>query len=113
MRQNPNFLSPDVSLDTMKNCTDELENRSLASKNGGKTETTRIHQSEEQWDDEMRKMARYVERVANNDPAIILSAGFTISKQPSPYQRPELSAEPGAKSGTIHLRRQAVQGAKS
>jgi len=72
-----------------------------------------MHQTETVWDDAMRKMARYVERIANDDPAIILSAGFNLSKQPLPYQRPELSAEQGEKSGTILLRRQAVPGAKS
>ena len=72
-----------------------------------------MHQTETVWDDAMRKMARYVERIANDDPAIILSAGFNLSKQPLPYQRPELSAEQGEKSGTILLRRQAIPGAKS
>ena len=113
MMNNPNFPTPDISLDLVKELTDLLENRSLAAQNGGKAETTLMHQTETVWDDAMRKMARYVERIANDDPAIILSAGFNLSKQPLPYQRPELSAEQGEKSGTILLRRQAVPGAKS
>jgi hypothetical protein len=113
MTKNPNFAAPDVSLDAMKELTDLLESHNLAAQNGGKTETKLMHQTEAQWDDMMRKMARYVERVANNDAAIILSAGFNLSKQPVPAQRPELSAESGIKSGSVFLRRNAVQGAKS
>ena len=113
MTKNPNFTTPDVSLDEIRELTDLLESHNLAAQNGGKAETTLMHQTEAQWDDAMRKMARYVERIASNDAAIILSAGFNISKQPIPAQRPELSAASGEKSGSVLLRRSAVQGAKS
>lgn len=113
MKNNPNFPNPDVSLDILKEQTDLLESRNLAAQNGGKAETTLMHQTETLWDDLMRKMARYVERIADDDQAIILSAGFNLSKPPAPYQRPEFSVEPGEKSGSIQLHRQAVKGAKS
>jgi hypothetical protein len=67
----------------------------VAAQNGGKAETTLMHQTEALWDDAMRKMARYVERVADNDEALILSTGFNISKQPIPSPRPELIVELG------------------
>ncbi len=61
----------------------------------------------------MRLLARYVERIANTDGAIMLSAGFNLVKQPAPAQRPELSVELGNKSGVVLLKRQAVEGAQS
>ncbi len=113
MKNNPSFPNPDVSLDILKEQTDLLESRNRAAQNGGKAETTLMHQTETLWDDLMRKLARYVERIADDDPAIILSAGFNLSKPPAPYQRPEFSIEQGEKSGSIQLHRQAVKGAKS
>jgi len=77
----------------------KLESRSLAAQNGGRAETSLMHQTETVWDDAMRKMARYVERIANDDPAIVLYAGINLSKQPLPYQRPELSAKQGESRG--------------
>ena len=113
MTKNPNFPTPDVSLDALIELTDLLEIHYVAAQNGGKAETTQMHQTEAQWDDAMRKMARYVERIADNDGAVILGAGFNISKQPIPSPRPELIVESGEKSGTVIVRRSAVQGAKS
>ena len=113
MTKNPNFPTPDVSLDALKELTDLLEIHYVAAQNGGKAEKTQMHQTEELWDDAMRKMARYVERVANNDGAVILGAGFNISKQPIPSPRAELTVEAGELSGTVIVRRNAVQGAKS
>ena len=61
----------------------------------------------------MRKQARYVERIADEDSAIVLNVGFSLAKQPIPAQRTELSVEAGKSSGSVLLRRQAVPGAKS
>jgi hypothetical protein len=111
MTDNVHFPTPDVPLNTLKDATDLLENRYVAAQNGGKGNTALMHQAEEAWDDLMRKEAMYVERISDGDDAVILSAGFNISKQPVPAQRPEFSAVPGEKSGTIILRRKAVKGA--
>jgi len=113
MTDNPNFPNPDVALQDLKESTDLLEIRYLAAKNGGKENTALMHQAEEVWDDQMRKDAKYVERIANGDEAIIIGSGFSTSKQPAPAQRPEFSVEPGQKSGSVLLRRQAVKGAKA
>jgi len=113
MTQNPTFPTPDIAMNSMKEVNDLLETRYLAAQNGGKEETALMHQAEVIWDDMMRKQARYVDRIADGDEAIIISSGFSTSKQPIPAQRPELSAEPGQKSGSVLLRRQAVKGAKA
>lgn len=113
MTGNPIFPNPDISLNDLKDITDLLETRYLAAQNGGKENTALMHQTEDEWDDVMRKEAKYVERIANGSEIIIIGSGFSPSKQPSPAQRPEFSVEPGPKSGSVLLRRQAVKGAKA
>ena len=61
----------------------------------------------------MRPPAFSVDRIAHGDADIFLSAGFDLAKQPSPAVRPEFSVELGEKSGTVLLRRQKVEGARS
>jgi len=113
MINNPAFPNPDIPINEIKDATDQLENRYLNSRNGGKENTVLLHQAEEVWNDKMRKQARYVERIADEDSAIVLNAGFNLAKQPVPAQRPEFSAEQGKNSGSVLLRRQAIPGAKS
>ena len=113
MNGNPTFPMPDVPLNVLKEDNDMLEARYLSALNGGKENTILMHQAEGVWDDDMRKTARYVERIADGDSAIVLSAGFNLARQPIPAQRSEFSAEAGKSSGSVLLRRQAVPGAKS
>lgn len=113
MSDNPSFPNPDVPLTELKDATDVLEARYLDARNGGKENTVLMRQAEAVWNDKMRKLARYVERIADEDTAIVISAGFNLAKQPIPAQRSEFSAETGKGSGSVLLRRQAVPGAKS
>jgi len=113
IRGNINFPTPDVPVEEIKSKTDTLETRYVASLSGGKQETALLYQADEDWIDIMRKTARYVDRIADGDGAMILSAGFNLAKQPAPSVRPEFSVELGEKSGTVFLRRQKVEGARS
>ncbi len=113
MRNNPHFPNPDVPIDDLRASTDLLEERNVAAITGGKEATALMHQAEDVWVDKMRKTALYVDRTADGDGTIILSAGFDLAKQPSPAVRPEFSVELGEKSGSVLLRRQKVEGAKS
>ena len=113
MKGNANFSTPDVPLDDLSAKTDLLETRSVASLSGGKESKALVHQTEVEWDDLMRKMAKYVDRIADGDDAIILSAGFNLAKQPAPSVRPDFSVELGEKTGSVYIRRQAADGAKS
>jgi len=113
MDGNPSFPNPDVPLNELKEATDILENSYLAAQRGGKEETARMHQAEEDWNYKMRLEALYAERMARLDEATILSAGFNVSKRAAPAQKTELSAEAGEKPCSVLLRRQAVPGAKA
>jgi len=113
MKNNPKFATPDVSLVDLDAKTDLLETHSLASQSGGKEATALMHQTQSDWEDMMRKTAGYVDRIADGDSVVILSAGFNLAKKAAPAIRPEFSVDLGDKSGTVSLRRQAIEGAKS
>ncbi|HEY5589845.1 MAG TPA: hypothetical protein VIK55_02395 [Paludibacter sp.] len=113
MTGNANFPTPDILLTVIKDKTDLLEQKLIASLNEGKAEKAELHQVEKEWDNLMRYEALYVDRIADGDEAIIKSAGFSVSKQPVANAKPELLAEAGDRPGTVKLHRQAVQGAKS
>jgi hypothetical protein len=113
LTNNPNFPTPDVSLEVLREKNSLLKNRSLAALDGGKEATAQLRHAISEWDETLRKMARYVDRIADGDGAVILSAGFNLAKQTSPGQRPEFSVELGEKSGSVSLRHQAIDGAKS
>jgi hypothetical protein len=113
VKNNPKFTDPDVKVEDLEAKADLLEARSVAALSGGKEATALMHQTEDELDDLMRKMAKYVDRVGDGDNTIILSSGFNLAKQPSPAVRPVFSVELGEKSGTVTIRRQAVDGARS
>jgi len=113
MRLNPLFAYPDVSYDVLKSCNDKFEERYVASLTGGKESTALLRQAEVEWDDTMRTLALYVDRIANGNSAVILGAGFELAKQSAPPVRPEFSVELGEKPGSVFLRRQRIEGAKS
>jgi len=113
MRPSLIFKNPDVPYDELKASTDLLETRNVAAINGGKEATALLHQAEEDWVNKMRLMARYVDRMADGDSAIILGAGFNLAKQPAPITRSEFSAEQGEKSCTVVLKRKRETGVKA
>lgn len=113
VKASPKFATPDVSIEELEAKNTLLETRSVAAMSGGKEATALMHQTEDEWVDLMRKMARYVDRIADGDSAVILSAGFDLAKQPAPVERPEFSAEHGERSGSVLLRHIAVAGARS
>ena len=113
MRGNPRFPTPDVALDDLEAATDQLERSHVAASGGDKTNKALMHQAEKAWDKLMRDQALYVDRIAQGDHAVILSAGFNFSRTPNPANRPEFSAAFGERSGSVILRRKAIKGAYS
>jgi len=113
MTGNMRFPTPDESLDSLRAKTELVRSRSVAALSGGKEATALLHQAIDDWDDAMRKEANYVNRIADGDGAIILSAGFNLAKPNTPGQRPEFTAENGSHSGTVLLHHIVIDGAKS
>ena len=113
MNGNPNFPSPDVPLNLLKDATDQLESCYLATMGRNREATVRLHQQVKDWIEMMRKEARYVERIAQNDVSILLSSGFSPAKPPIPGPRAELKIKNGEISGSVFLRKKAVKNGKS
>ncbi len=111
MRGNSRFPSPDVVLDDLEEATAQLERAHVAASGGDKTNTALMHQAEKVWDKLMRNQALYVDRIAQGDHAVILSAGFNFSRTPNPAKRPEFSAAFGERSGSVILHCKAIKGA--
>lgn len=58
-----------MSVEELEAINTLLETRSVAAMSGGKEATALLHQTEDEWVDLMRKMARYVDRIADGDSA--------------------------------------------
>ncbi len=113
MTENPTFPSPDVPMRTALAAVEQLQKDYIAAQNGGKAATAAMHESDQKATDIFRKLADYVDRTANGDEVIILSSGFNISKERAAIRKAEFSVNFGEKSGTVSLKRQAVEGARS
>jgi len=109
MTGNPNFPSPDVELSLLKSATDRLENYYVASLSGDKGIRAKLHNEVKDWVELMRNEAKYVERIAKNDLAILLSSGFNPAKPPIPGPRAEFSVKRKEKPGSVLLRRKALK----
>jgi len=113
MDGNPNFPTPDVPLGDLSDATDLLETSYVAALSGDRQKKAAMHRAEATWDQLMRDQAMYVDRIAKGDRAMILSAGFNVSKQPDPPLRPEFSVVRGDKPGSVIVRCKAIKGAYS
>ena len=107
------FANPDVAYATVTTIVNKLETYYMSSRGGDHEQMALMHQAEEEFDNAFRKLAYYVDRVADGDEAIILSAGFHLAKQPTPAERPEFTVEAGDIPGSIFMKRKAVAGASS
>jgi hypothetical protein len=107
------FANPDTPYATGTEIVNKLEKYYMSSRGGDHEQVALMHQADEEFDDYFRKLAYYVDRVADGDEAIILSSGFHLAKQPVPSERPEFTAEAGDTPGSIGLKRKAVPGATS
>jgi len=102
------FADPDVPYEEVESTVDKLEEYYLSSRDGSHTQIALMHQMKEEYDNIFRKLGKYVERKADGDTGIILSSGFNLVKQPKPRVKIELRVERGDISGTVKLRRAAV-----
>ncbi|MBI4932049.1 MAG: hypothetical protein HY841_14930 [Bacteroidetes bacterium] len=80
MTGNANFLTPIPSLATVTTVTNNLETKHLASEGGGPAQTVARDAAEEVWNSTLRKLADYVDGIADGDTVKITSAGFHTTK---------------------------------
>ncbi len=105
------FPNLPVPLATIKAIIDDFESAVLAAKDGAHSVIAMRNDKERITDDLFRELAGYVNKVANGDETIIIQSGFHASKQPVPYQKPELAIYDGTHSGSVLLKIKAIEGA--
>ena len=107
------FQSPDVPIADLINLTSRFSQSVTDAMDGGRLKVMEMNILKKEMDDMLTKQARYVDRIADGHPEIVLCSGFNLIKDPSPRQRVELIIENGKVPGSVKLRRQAVTGAKT
>lgn len=113
MKNNSYFPNPDVKLEDGIALASSLEAARIAAEDGSHVATSRMHDIEAEADAFFRKLAAYVDRIADGNETIILSSGFESSDQPSPRTKADLALVHGDRSGLLIARRKAVTGARS
>ena len=107
------FMNPDVMYPALTESVNKLETLYMSSRSGDHQQVALMHQAEVEFDELFRKLGNYVDRMADGDEAVILSAGFHLAKQPSPSEKSEFSVEAGDVPGTMVLKRKALAGASA
>jgi hypothetical protein len=110
MTGNLSFPTPDVPLSQITTASNSLETAFNAAQGGGPQQTAALHLASKQWDGLMRKLAIYVNRIADGNEAMILSSGFHTTHQPKPALHPEFRVEHGELSGEIVGHHKAYKG---
>jgi len=113
MTSNVLFPKPDVTLEVLTPMVDKLDSDYAASRSGSHAMVKVMRQTEQNVDNAFRKLAIYVDRTADGDPAIILKSGFNVSKQREPSIRDSFIVQAGANPAEVILNRKAQPGAKS
>lgn len=120
MTGNANFTTPVpplVDVQTQLTATEKAKTNADAAKATSKQKTAIQHQEEKSLDTIITKLANYVEVIANDDVAIIESAGFTPASKPSPIgelHAPQgVAVSTGDDAGELDIHWDVVLGAKS
>ena len=75
---NPNFTSPNPSLDTVTSAINDLETTHEAAADGGKTLKAIMRSKEKVLDDLMMQLQEYIANASGGDEQMILSAGLGV-----------------------------------
>ena len=113
MNGNPRFPSCDYPLENVPTLRTQMMTYYNASQSGNHEQSALMRQTKDELIDGLKKTGNYVDRIADGDDAAITSSGFHLAKQPAAAQQVELRVESGELSGSVVLKRQAVEGAKS
>jgi hypothetical protein len=108
---NANFLVPSVSLDLATAAVDALAQCSVAAKDGAHITLANRNDAEKAADAIFRNLASYVEFIALGDDTIIISSGFSPTKQPVPHNKSILRVVHSSHSGCLKF--STVKGPRS
>ena len=95
------FPAPEVPLATIKTVVDNFEAAILAAKDGAHSAIAVRNDKEELADELFRVLVIYVNKVANGDETVIIKSGFNATKQPTPFQKPEIAVNDAEHSGSV------------
>jgi hypothetical protein len=84
MTDNANFPTPQPTLIVVGTAITDYETALANAADGGKTETAIKNQQRAALDATLKQLASYVELVAGDDEAKLLSSGFELTKNPTP-----------------------------
>ncbi len=105
------FPSLEVPLTTINKVVDDFEAAVLLAKDGAHSAISDRNDKEIIADNLFRFLVMYVNKIANGDETIIIKSGFHVSKQPTPFRKPEIVVNDGLKSGSVIVVLKAVLGA--
>jgi hypothetical protein len=113
MTGNSHFTTPNPALADVTTAIDDLEEKAALALEGGKTATSDQKKAKKKVNDLLRKLAWYVEGVAEGDENILTSSGFNLSKDPEPSQHDAFFVLAGISSGCVLIGCFAYTGARS
>jgi hypothetical protein len=113
MTKNSYFPTPDISLTDLSKNVDEFERLLSMARNGGKQVTAEVNQLRKIIEKQLRLTAAYVDRIADGDEAVILSAGFETNRQRASALHAEFSVKHNEGENSVVLSHKAIKGAKS
>jgi hypothetical protein len=100
---NAYFLIPSISLDVATAAIDALETASIASQDGSHINIAIRNNAEKAVNEIFRNLASYVEFTSLGDEMIIISSGFSPTKQPVISIKEIITAVHGSHSGAIKI----------
>jgi hypothetical protein len=84
MTDNPNFPTPQPTLVVVGGAIDDYDTALANAVDGNKQDTEIKNQKRAALDSILKQLASYVELVADDDEAVLLSSGFELIKTPEP-----------------------------
>ena len=97
------FVTSDVPLSALSTAVANIQTAMLAAEDGGYTAKSHLKDVVKEADDLFTREARYVNRISNGDETMLLSSGFHVSKQPTPFNKPPIAAIDGEHIGSVKL----------
>ena len=97
------FSTTEISFAELTTALDQFEAAIVAARDGSHTATSVLHDTEFATDKKFRILASFVDKIADGDETIILSAGLQATKDAGARTKPPLTATHGTNSGNVKL----------